>query len=98
MCFTTRLYFLNNRPRAFTAVYSVNLDDLHHFQFLAKTFTTLAGLPTARLYGGMSFVTKEPTPIIAPSPIVTPGIMIDLIPIQQPLFKTIGPNLYGILL
>lgn len=34
---------------------------------------TLHGFPTAKLLGGISFVTTLPAPITLPSPIVTPG-------------------------
>ena len=43
---------------------------------------TLAGLPTATQLSGTSFVTIEPVPIIAFSPIVTPGKMLTRAPIQ----------------
>jgi len=39
---------------------------------------TLHGLPTAKLFGGMSFVTTLPAPITLFAPIVTPGRMIAL--------------------
>jgi hypothetical protein len=48
-----------------------------------KSFTTtLAGLPIATEYGGMSVTTTLFTPMIAPSPIVTPFKMKEFWPIQ----------------
>lgn len=43
---------------------------------------TFAGAPTAIAYGGMSFVTTLPAPIIAPSPIVKPLKIITSAPSQ----------------
>ena len=43
---------------------------------------TRAGFPTATALSGISFVTIEPVPIIAFSPIVTPGKIFTLAPIQ----------------
>lgn len=43
---------------------------------------TFAGLPNARQRGGISLVTKEPAPIMAPSPIVTPFNIMTFSPIQ----------------
>jgi hypothetical protein len=51
--------------------------------------------PVAIVHAGMSFVTNEPAPTIAPSPIVTPGIISDSIPIWQRLHKCTGATLYG---
>lgn len=44
---------------------------------------TLAGDPTATENAGMLLVTTEPAPIVHPFPIVTPGRMLTLPPIQQ---------------
>ena len=41
-----------------------------------------AGLPATIVHGGTSFVTTEPAPTTAPSPIVTPFKIIQLKPIQ----------------
>ncbi|KAF3761401.1 hypothetical protein M406DRAFT_265858, partial [Cryphonectria parasitica EP155] len=50
----------------------------------ASTFlTTLAGLPIATLKSGTSLVTTLPAPMVQPLPMVTPGIMVTLPPIQQ---------------
>lgn len=46
---------------------------------------TFAGAPTAIAYGGMSFVTTLPAPIIAPSPIVKPLKIITSAPSQTSL-------------
>jgi len=43
-------------------------------------FITLAGLPTATLYGGIGLTTTEPAPIIEPSPISPEYIMQTPIP------------------
>ena len=48
---------------------------------------TRQGLPTARVRAGTSIVTTLPAPIVAPSPIVTPGITRDPAPIHT-LFPT----------
>ena len=53
-------------------------------------FTTLAGRPVAMVHAGTSFVTNEPAPTIAPSPMVTPGMTKLSIPTKQPFFKWIG--------
>lgn len=55
-----------------------------------RDLTTRAGLPAATEYGGMDFVTTAPAPIIEPWPIVTPGRMMTLRPIQQSSSITIG--------
>ena len=44
-----------------------------------------AGLPVAIVQAGISLVTREKAPTMAPSPIVTPGIINDSIPIITPL-------------
>ncbi|PSR74472.1 hypothetical protein BD289DRAFT_354870, partial [Coniella lustricola] len=44
---------------------------------------TLAGLPTATLKSGTSLVTTLPAPMVQPLPILTPGIIVTLPPIQQ---------------
>ena len=49
--------------------------------------TTLAGLPTATVHAGISFVTNDPAPTMAPSPIVTPGIIIVPVPVEHPRHK-----------
>ena len=56
-------------------------------------FITRHGLPTATEKGGMSFVTTDPAPIVQPSPIVIPGRMMTIPPIQQSFpMKTGWPN------
>lgn len=45
----------------------------------------LDGTPPTIAYGGISFVTKAPAPIIAPSPILTPARMLTPRPIQTSL-------------
>ena len=44
---------------------------------------TRAGLPTASECAGIFLVTTEPAPIVQPSPMVTPGQITVLPPIQQ---------------
>lgn len=51
---------------------------------------TLQGLPTAKLFGGISFVTTLPAPITLSSPIVTPGKIIAPVQIQ-----TLSPIVTG---
>ena len=51
-----------------------------------------AGLPTAMQYAGTSFVTTAFAAITAPSPIVTPGNIVALSPIQT-LSPTLGSRL-----
>lgn len=46
-------------------------------------FTTLAGDPMATEKSGIDLVTILPAPIVQPLPIVTPGMMVVLPPIQQ---------------
>lgn len=41
-----------------------------------------AGFPATIIHGGTSFVTTEPAPTIAPSPMITPFSMIELNPIH----------------
>ena len=53
--------------------------------------TTLAGRPVATVQAGMSLVTSDPAPTIAPSPMVTWGITIESIPIRHPFFRCILP-------
>ena len=45
--------------------------------------TTRAGLPTATLLEGISFTTTLPAPMVTLSPMVTPGRIVELPPIQQ---------------
>lgn len=45
----------------------------------------LQGLPTAKLFDGMSFTTTLPAPMTHESPIVTPAHMTTLLAIQQSL-------------
>ena len=51
---------------------------------------TFAGLPTAKEFSGIFFVTTAPAPITHPSPIVTPGRTITEPPSQQFLPIVIG--------
>lgn len=55
----------------------------HSYSWLSILFTTFAGLPTAMLSEGMSFTTTLPAPMVTLSPIVTPGRIVTLPPIQQ---------------
>lgn len=56
----------------------------HHRSGTGLTFLiTFAGEPTATEKSGIDFVTMLPAPIVHPFPIVTPGIMVVLPPIQQ---------------
>ena len=41
---------------------------------------TRQGLPAAKVWAGMSFVTTLPAPMTQPSPMVTPGQMTTLAP------------------
>ena len=50
-----------------------------------RFFISLAGFPPTIVYGGTSLLTTDPAATIAPSPIVTPGIIIAFIPIQASL-------------
>ena len=54
------------------STYSFSVPELSSLCFIS--LITRQGLPTAIVHAGMSFVTTEPAPIIAPSPMVTPGI------------------------
>lgn len=49
------------------------------------------GFPPAMQYGGTSFVTTEFAPMIAPSPMCTPGITVTFWPIQTSLPTTVSP-------
>ena len=49
------------------------------------------GLPPTIQYGGTSFDTTEFAPIIAPSPILTPGRTVTFCPIQTSLPTTVSP-------
>ena len=44
--------------------------------------STRQGFPTATTPAGMSFVTTEPAPMTASSPMVTPGRIVTFAPIQ----------------
>lgn len=65
---------------------------LEKSSFVAKTYRqdmpcliTLAGLPAARLFGGIFLVTTEPAPITVLSPILTPLRIIAFVPIHTRL-------------
>ena len=51
---------------------------------------TLAGLPAAMQFEGMSFTTTLPAPMVTLSPMVTPGSMVTLPPNQQLLPMVTG--------
>ena len=53
---------------------------------------TLAGLPPARVNGGTSLVTTELAAIMAPSPIVTPAMMVEPVPTHAPFFTMMSPT------
>ena len=53
-------------------------------------FITLAGTPPTSVFGSTSFVTTAPAATTAPSPMVTPPIIVALAPIQQPSPIMIG--------
>ena len=59
----------------------------------------LAGAPAHTEYGGTSLVTTDPAPMTAPSPIVTPPIIIHFIPIHTSLpivmFPLFGVEIWG---
>ena len=52
----------------------------------------LAGLPTYTEFASKSFTTTDPAPTTVPLPMVTPGRIVTLAPIQQPSPITIGLN------
>jgi len=52
--------------------------------------TTRAGKPMAMLHAGTSLVTSAPAATIAPSPISTPGSIVEFAPNEAPFRKT-GP-------
>ena len=60
------------------------------FSFSSKTFTNLAGFPAKIEFGGTSFVTTAPAPIILFSPIVTPLQTIALSPIHTLSLRITG--------
>lgn len=71
-------------------VFDVECQDIHNefvVSLVGICFKTLAGLPAAIVHAGTSLVTKEPAPTMAPSPMVTPGIINDSIPTKLPFFK-----------
>ena len=49
-----------------------------------------AGTPATIEFGGTSFVTTLPAPTIAFSPIVTPQRIVELVPMDAPLFTSVG--------
>ncbi len=55
-----------------------------------SSFTTLQGLPTAKQFAGIDFVTRLPAPMVVLSPIVTPGNII-----EPPPIHTLFPNVTG---
>lgn len=69
---------------------NLQLIDAHSVSNCGIDLMTFAGLPAAIVHAGTSFETKEPAPIMAPSPMVTPGKTMDSIPTKQPFFKTMG--------
>ena len=58
---------------------------------LNRILTTLQGLPTAMEYGGISDATTELAPIMAPSPMLTPGMTVTFWPIHTSLPTTVSP-------
>lgn len=56
----------------------------------------LAGIPAATVYGGISLVTTELAPIMAPSPIVTFARIVTLSPIHTFLPIMTGPLLINL--
>jgi hypothetical protein len=55
-----------------------------------SVFTILAGLPAAIQFGGTFLVTTEFEAMMDPSPMVTPLLIRDLLPIQTLSSMTIG--------
>lgn len=55
---------------------------------ISSLFT--AGLPYQTSYGGTSFVTTDPAPIKAPCPMVTPGKIVTLAPIEAPFLTRVS--------
>jgi hypothetical protein len=59
---------------------------------------TFAGFPTAKELSGISFVTTDPAPITHPFPIVIPGQITELPPIQQSSPIVMGKALSSVFL
>lgn len=57
---------------------------------LSSRFITRAGLPAAKVHSGMSFVTTDPAPITALSPIRVPPVIVTLDAMKTPLPIEIG--------
>lgn len=55
-----------------------------------NSFISFTGTPPTRVFGLTSFVTTAPAATTAPSPIVTPPIMVASAPIQHPSPMMIG--------
>ena len=54
-----------------------------------------AGLPTTMALAGTSWVTTLPAPTMAPRPIVTPGKMVALAPMDAPCCTSVFANCAG---
>ena len=54
---------------------------------------SFAGTPPTTMLGGTSFVTTAPAATIAPSPMVTPGVMVALAPIHTFFPMKIGAGM-----
>ena len=55
-----------------------------HRSFSARVRITLAGLPNTTVLAGTSFVTTDPAPTNAPSPMVNPGRIVAFEPMLAP--------------
>ena len=53
----------------------------------------MAGFPATTNSSGTSFVTTEPAPTADPSPITTPGNIVQLAPILAPFLTIVGGSL-----
>ncbi|KAI0862336.1 hypothetical protein F4860DRAFT_124879 [Xylaria cubensis] len=77
-------YLSGNSPQPLRAFGSVDGWKDHHISGIGVTFfTTLAGDPIATEKSGMFLVTTLPAPMVHPFPMVTPGMIVTLPPIQQ---------------
>lgn len=57
-----------------------------------------AGLPQTTALGGTSFVTTEPAPTMAPSPMMIPGRMVAFAPMEAPFLTTVFLKASGYIL
>src|SRR5690606_28746163 len=86
--FKTLQYF---RTNLFICFFKRKKRYFHYYMFLI----CFAGFPTHSVFGGISLKTTLPAPIIAFSPIVIPGSMVALAPIEAPLLTRVLRNISG---